>query len=353
MNQLIVVTGSKGAGKSIAAATVAPPKEAEKMFVVDTENSMSDIVDQVKFGRYIKAYDRLKPDTKMLTSIAGGKMPWVSETERNTLVEYYRWFIDMLDKELKDKQFKYLVIDTAEPIEASFAAAAEAGGKQFGWSGSRAYGRLETEAVRPLYENLLQAIYARGVETILLTTHLKRVWEDNSPIPNAVKPGGRLTVLTRLSTLMLWLVPNVGNEDGAPAALVLKARMGKLVATDKGWETRRILPQRIPHFSWMDVERYRQQPANLANPAPGETPTQAEQNMISEMLTDEQMKLMVVGAEIQLKQMQGGSPMLTAPQIDMHMLEGLKAQNLPPAEIAQRLGAPLPAVLSAIRTNGA
>lgn len=351
MKQLIVITGSKGAGKSTAAATIAPPKEAAQMFVIDTENSMSDIVDQVKFGRYVRAYERFKLDANMMSNIAGGKLPWVSEAQRSTLVDYYQWFVKMLDKDLTANKYKYLVIDTAEPIEASFAAAVEANNKQFGWSGSKAYGRLETEGVRPLYEHMLEAIFARGVETIVLTTHLRRMWEDNTPIPNAVKPGGRLAVLTRLSTLMLWLVPNVGNSDGAPAALVLKARMGKMVATDAGWQTQRILPQRIPHFSWMDVNRYRQTPADLSNPAPGELPTDAEQSMISEMLTDEQLKLMVVGAELQLKQAQS-APMLAAPvPIDMQRLAELKAQELSPADIAKELGAPLPAVLSAMR-NG-
>lgn len=351
MKQLITITGPKGSGKSTAAATIAPPKEAGQMFVIDTENSMSDIVDQVKFGRYVRAYERFKLDAKMLGNIAGGNLPWVSDSERSTLADYYQWFIKMLDTDLTPGKYKYLVIDTAEPIEASMAAAVEANKKQFGWSGSKAYGRLETEGVRPLYEHLLEAIYARGVETILLTTHLRRMWEDNTPIPNAVKPGGRLAVLTRLSTLMLWLVPNVGNPDGAPAGLVLKARMGKMVATDKGWETRRILPQRIPHFSWIDVDAYRKTPADMINPQPGETPTLAEQSMISEMLTDEQMKLMIVGAELQLKQAQA-TPLLATPiPLDMERLQALKAEGLTPADIAKELGAPLPAVLASIR-NG-
>lgn len=350
MKQLIVITGNKGAGKSTAAATVAPPSEADKVFVIDTENSMSDIVDQINFGCYVRAYERFKLDANMLTKVAKGELPWVTDTQRGAMADYYHWFIKMLDEKLTNGKYKYLVIDTVEPLEMSFAAAIEADKKTFGWSGSKAYGKLETEGVRPLYENLLEAIYARGIETIVLTTHLHSVWQDDKPILNKIKPGGRLTVLTRLSTLMFWLVPNVGNEDGAPAAIVLKARMGKMTATPTGWQTRRILPQRIPHFSWMDVDNYKANPANLAEPGYGETPTASEQEMISEMLTNEQMRLMVAGAEIQLKQMQD-SPMLTKPTVSTEAIIALANTGIPPIEVAQQLGIPLPIVLSAIKTT--
>jgi hypothetical protein len=182
----------------------------------------------------------------------------------------------------------------------------------------------------------------------LLTTHLHSVWQDDKPVLNKIKPGGRLTLLTRLSTLMLWLVSNVGNEDGAPAALVLKARMGKMIAGPDGWQTRRILPQRIPHFSWMDVNNYRQNPASFTNPTPGEIPTPSEQEMISEMLTSEQMRLMVAGAEIQLKQMQD-TPMISRPPAPTEAILNLHRSGTSPAEIAQQLSVPLPLVLASIR----
>lgn len=351
MNELIVVTGSKGSGKTIAAATFAPPSEADKVFAIDTENSMSDVINYIKFGKYIKAYQRFNLDPSMLTDVANGKLPWVTEKQRGQLVQYYQWFVEMLDKELTPGKFKYLVIDTIEPIEAAMTGAVQANGKQFGWDGNKAFGKLEVDGIRPLYEGILTAVYARGVEHIILTSHLHQPWDGDKPIANKVKPGGRLTLLTRLSTLMLWMVPNVGNEDGAPAALVLKARMGKMTPTPNGWQTRRILPQRIPHFSWIDINAYKEQPANFINPAPGEVPTPSEQDMISEMLTNEQMKLMVMGAELQLKQMQVPAMLVNNSPIDAEQLAALKDQGLQPAEIAKELGAPLPAVLAAMR-NG-
>jgi hypothetical protein len=348
MKQLIVITGSKGSGKSTAAATIAPPSEADKVFVIDTENSMSDIVDQIQFGQYVRAYERMKLDATMLESIAKGDLPWVSNSQRNAMVDYYYWFITTFKERLTEGKYKYLIIDTVEPLEMAFTAAVQANPKMFGWSGASAYGKIETEGIRPLYEGLLEAIYARGVETIVLTTHLHSVWQDKQPVLNKIKPGGRLTLLTRLSTLMLWLVSNVGNEDGAPAALVLKARMGKMIAGPDGWQTRRILPQRIPHFSWMDVNNYRQNPASFTNPASGEIPTPSEQEMISEMLTSEQMRLMVAGAEIQLKQMQD-TPMISRPPAPTEAILNLHRSGAAPAEIAQQLSVPLPLVLASIR----
>lgn len=351
MKQLIVITGSKGAGKSTAAATIAPPSEADKVFVIDTENSMSDIVDQIDFGQYVRAYERMKLDATMLERIAKNDLPWVSDSQRGAMADYYNWFITMLNERLTVNKYKYLIIDTVEPLEMAFTAAVQANPKAFGWSGSKVYGKLETEGVRPLYEHLIEAIYARGIETIVLTTHLHSVWQDDKPVLNKIKPGGRLTVLTRLSTLMLWMLPNVGNEDGAPGAMVLKARMGKMIATPTGWQTRRILPQRIPHFSWMDVDAYKRNPANLADPTPGEVPTPSEQDMISEMLTNEQMRLMVAGAEIQLKQMQD-TAMISRPQIQVptEAIANLHSSGSTPADIAAQLAVPLPLVLSAIKS---
>jgi len=353
MRELIVVTGSKGAGKSTALATLSPPGTEKRVFVIDTENSMSDIAGQVEFGQYIRTYEQYNPDDKMLDLIAKGKLPWVSGDQRSSLVKLYEWFVEMLSTKLTPGKFDTVLIDTIEPIEMAMAAAVDLGKKNFGWSGSRAYGRMETEGVRPLYENLFEAIYARGVSQIAVSTHIKRVWEDDKPVLNKIKPGGRLAVLTRLSSLMLWLVPNVGNPDGAPAALVLKARKGKMIAVDGEWEVRRILPQRVPHFSWKDLKSYENHPANLANPAEGEVPTSGEQDMISEMLTDEQMKLMVVGAELELESKKQGKvisatePTLTDEQ--KKKIKEMADEGIPYPSIAKSLAVSIPEVVEVAR----
>ncbi len=315
---IIVITGPRGSGKSTALARYPKPSELSKMLVVDTEGSMSDIVESNKrlnlsFGAYIQAYERFPVSADMLNLIAQDKLPWVSPEQKSALVQYYHWFTNALSKTLEQGKFKYLAIDTVEPIEAAMTAWAETEKQKSGWSGSRAYGRLEVEAVRPLYENLLEAISRRGVETILLSSHLKRVWENDKPILNKVQPGGRLVVLSRLSSMMFWLVPS-DNADGAPAAIVLKARKGKESVDNDSWVITRPLPRRIPHFTWGDVARYERDGCDLAHPAKGESLTDDEREMISEFLTDEQMRLMVLGAEMEAQQAPIQSPVIPVVQ---------------------------------------
>lgn len=308
MKKIIVVTGSRASGKTTALARFPRPSELSKMMFIDTEDSASDIIEsnkamKVDFGEYVRAYERFKPNGNMLDLIAKGNLPWVSAQQRSALQNYYDWFIEMLNQKLEQDKFKFLAIDTIEPIEAAMTAWVESNRQKSGWSGNKAFGRLETEGVRPLYENLLEAIARRGVEYILLSSHLKRVWENDKPILNKLEPGGRIVVLSRLSSRMFWLVPEPSNADGAPAAIVLKARKASESISKNEWITKRPLPRRIPHFTRADLERYEAQGCDLINPKVGETITPAEQEMISEFLTDEQMRLMVLGAEMDARKM--------------------------------------------------
>jgi len=353
MGKMIVLTGAKGSGKSTALATIAPPRESNKVFVVDTEMGMSDIVNQVDFGYYLRAHERFDMGDRMLTRIAKGDLPWVSKGQKNSLVEYYHWFVNEMDIKLEDGKYKYLIIDTIEPIEAAMTAAVDDGVKKFGWGGSRAYGRMETEGVRPLYENMIESFYQRGVEVVGISTHIKPVWMDDKPIMNKVKPGGRIAVLSRLSSLMLWLVQDDTNEDGAPAALVLKARLGKMVADNGGWKVQRVLPKRIPRFTWSEIDRYMEYPANMADPASGELPSSSEIDMISEFLTDEQMKLMVIGAEMERDLARQGKGVLNNGIESLlgdvsDEIQGevgiLFASGVPAPLIAKRIGLSLPQV---------
>jgi hypothetical protein len=361
MKKLYVITGPRGSGKSTALVSKVPPVQAEldKLCVVDTEDSMSDIVDELesnglKFGCYIRMFERIRPDIDMLAEIAKGNPPWVDEEQKTQWVGYYEYFVKRLSKELESGKFQYLALDTIEPIEAAMTAAVDKGKKVFGWSGSRAFGKMETEGVRPLYYGLLEAVHRRGVQDILLSSHLKQPWtqgKDAQPIPGKVKPGGRLVVLSFLSTAMFWLVQG-GNADGAPAALVLKARMGKMGVVNGQWDIKTCLPQRIPHFTWADVERYRQHPADLANPAPGERISAEETAMISEVLSNEQMKLMVAArtepAIVRVAESQPvdvGKVITAAPgDVKREAARALAAQGWDAMKIAAELKTPPPIV---------
>ncbi len=362
MKSIYVVTGPRGSGKSTAVARFAKPSELSKMVVVDTEDSMSDIIKNnealgYQFGAYIRMYDRFKIDQDLLDAIAKGKLPWVSAQQKSALLGYYEFFVHEINSVLEKGKYEFLGIDTVEPIEAAMATWAETNRQASGWSGKRAYGGLEVEAIRPLYENLFEGIARRGVKNIILASHLKRVWEEDKPILNKVQPGGRLVLLSRISTAMFWLVAGAGNTDGAPAAIVLKARKATETVSNDEWVIKRILPERIPHFTWQDVRGYETTGCDLRNPKPGETITEAEREMISEFLTDEQMKLMVLGAEMELEGMKietivspqqtnGFEPKREDSRL-AERIKGMKVEGLGLKTIADTLGISLGEVLKA------
>jgi hypothetical protein len=352
--KIFVVTGPKGVGKSTALATYPRPSEMERVCVLDTEDSMGEIIELFEkrghpFGRVIRAYDRFEVGEEMLTRMAKGDNPWVDDRQKSSLIGYYDWLVRELASTLRPKgAFSHFLIDTIGPIEAAMTAAVEDGKSKFGWSGVSAYGRKETEGVRPLYDALLEGIHRTGVKTFLIASHTKPVWIDKRPVPGKVKPGGRMAVLARLSTAMFWLVHNPENMDGAPAALVLKSRVGEMAIEDDRWEPRRVLPEKIPHFSWKDVDRYRESPADFANPGPGETMTAQEREMTSEFFSSAQLKYMMAGRDREpaaIKPQQGSIEVM--PQVsttDKERAREMFAQGMNKAEIAVVLNLPPPLV---------
>ena len=88
------------------------------------------------------------------------------------------------------------------------------------------------------------------------------------------------------------------------------------------------------------MKNYEENPANLRNPQPGEVPTEGEMEMISEFLTDEQMKLMVVGAQLELEASSSG--VLTQPENGkIEEISNLLDEGKSPMEVARELGVTL------------
>lgn len=345
---------------SISTFPKATKDDMGKMFVVDTEDSMSDILEHNKrlgleFGGYVRMYDRFRVGEDMLERIAQGRLPWVDKKQKRALLQYWDYFIEQIDEQMKDGQFKYVGIDTVEPIEAAMAAWVESNRQKSGWSGSRAYGRLETEGVRPLYENLLEALFSRGAEHIILTSHLKRVWENDHPVLNKLQPGGRLALLARISSMMFWLMKEASGK-GAPAAITLKARACIMEVEGEEWMPRRALPDRIPSFTWREVREYLEKGYDNDNPKQGETLSVEERSMISELLTDAQMRLMLASVEKeaemakavrQVEVMGQGEVEIDDDQADI-VRDLMKDKELSPMQVAEQSGMSLPDVVRII-----
>ena len=365
--EVIVITGAKGSGKTTTAITYARPSESKKIVVVDTEGSALDLIKKMKakgqeIGCYVDMYERLQVKEDLLNQIAQGKLPWLTKEQKSALVGYYLFFLKRMDEVLVKGKYKYLVIDTCEPIEAGMAAWVEVNRVASGWSGQRDHGKFEHEAVRPLYEAMLESFALRGIECVLMTSHLKDKWLNDKPVPGKITPGGRLALLSRLSSIMLWMVGNVGNASGAPAAIVMKARRAQVDVVDDEWVIKKPLPQRIKDFSWTEVRRYEREGCDHAQPKEGEVMTADEMDMISEFLNKEQMRLMVLGAEVELEQMKakqmpfiGGEAFsLEAPSLAPELVEQIRVlskepHNLKPVQIKTQLGVSIKDVLETLK----
>ena len=373
-------TGGKGSGKSTAVAYYARPSEISKAVVIDNEDSMSDILENLErkglsFGHYARAYERLgstEDRQKMISRIARGDLPWIDSAQRSMLVKYWEWYVKTLDKIFSSGNYKYLVIDSTEPLEGAAAAWAEANPSKSSWAQrKRKFGKNEVEAIRPLIEYTLEAVHQCGVSDILLTAHLKTPWLEDSkgntrPILDKVVPGGRTKIWRRVTTGMFWLVrpARPANPVGAPSAIILKARRGDLDVDAKNdeWDTTSLIPPRIPMFTWREWHRYEREGWNPLNPKEGELLYPDEQKMISELLSDAQMELMILGTQLAIEEQRNNNRSfglvshtsktfstdeLTSEQIEQ--IKSLKAEGKTPRSIAKSLGISIRKVKGALK----
>ena len=315
IHQLITITGARGTGKSILAATHAI-KDAgadkgkidaahDAVAYFDTENSANRYREELRrnglgdFGLYVDLQTKftglLPTDDDLLKRLNRGEVPWVDNNQRNALIGYYKHILGAFSA-IPRNRYKVLVLDTGEKLEAGMAAYVETNKADFGIT-STADGRLWTQGVFPLYDNLVHAIYGRGIETLILVFHLANVWENRRIVPGKVKASGK-KILQRLSSLMFWLVNDSRNPNGEPAALLLKERMVKFTFENGRYSPRRMLPRRIPLCDWYTIDKYLQDGYNISSPKPTEVISPTEEEMISDFLTDAQTALMLADARL-------------------------------------------------------
>lgn len=315
---IVMLTGPRNSGKTFAAVTICRPSAVGRMYYDDAERSGNQAITEIENqGLRIGFYNDLErrfsgelpKESDLLSRINAGQLPWASSKEQNVLEHYWEYTLGCLDKHLKPGEFDIYIHDTLATLEAGMAAWVENrrgfGVGKAGWT-STAFGRMWNEGVFPLYKQFIESLFARGVKVIVFTSHLKTPWTEGKnphPIQGKVEPQGK-KILYMLGTLMVWLVKNPENADGAPAGLILKERLGKLQVVDDKWKPQRMLPERVPHFTWWgfgeerdSVEWYLKNGTDLKNPRPDEVANEKEREMISEFMTDEQMKLMIVQYE--------------------------------------------------------
>jgi len=315
---VVVLTGPKNSGKTFAAITICRPSAIGQVYYDDAERSGNRAIAEIQSqGLEIGFYNDLESrfsgmlpkEADLLSRINAGQLPWASSKEQNVLEHYWEYTLECLNEHLLPGKFAIYIHDTLVTMEAGMAAWVANrrgfGEGKAGWT-STAYGRMWNEGVYPLYKQFIESLFDRGVKVIVFTSHLKTPWTEGKnphPIQGKVEPQGK-KILYMLGTLIIWLVKNPANADGAPAGLVLKERLGKLQVVDDKWKPRRMLPERIPHFSWWgfgedrdSVEWYLEHGVDLSNPRTDEVMNSSEREMVSELMTDAQMRLMTVQYE--------------------------------------------------------
>jgi hypothetical protein len=320
---VIVLTGGFNTGKTTGAYTFEPPSNIGRVFIHDGESSGNRFIEQLakrgnKFGFYMNLDDRWvettgKRTADLLKQLSIGSLPWANTKERDSMINFYLWVLDDLDKNLQPGMFDTYIFDPVERLEAGMQAWVEANRDASGWS-RRGYGEMWRKGFYPLYRGLFTAIHDRGVKTIILTAHLGNPWTDEGPVPGKVKPRAK-PELFKLSQFYGWLVNEPSNVHGEPACVVLKERLGTVDENqDDTWNTQRRIPRRIPRFTWDEVQRYLTEGCNLANPAPGEVPSAEEEEMINDALSDKQMQLMLLRAQTAYLEKRAASSF--TPQLD-------------------------------------
>jgi len=358
---LIVLAGARGTGKTIAASSYLPPSRIKEVYYHDGENSANrvrqNLHDQgLDFGYYLNLDERyaksLPSNNDLLNRISSGKLPWVNSREQNSLIDFWHYIVDDIDKNLIPGKFSVYVHDPVERLESAMVAWVEKEKHATGWSNANPRGGMWTQAYYPLYYNLMEAIWGRGVDVIIFTAHLGNVWEGQGRNTHIVPGKVKVSIKPQLSKhmqLYAWLVSDERNTDKAPAAIIIKERLGKMRINEAEdtWESSPGLPRRVPHFTWDDIQRYVQDGFDQANPSPGEVLSQQESQLIDDTFySDEQMKLMLMWAKTDLAKIASSNPALltTSGEVQVNpasLARELSQAGIAPEQIAAQLGKPV------------
>lgn len=281
MTGVMKISGYRGLGKSFLAATADAP---ENIAFLDYEAKGQGIHRQLNFGMY-----------RALTSEATAGDP----------ISLYNLSMETFANLEQDK-FTVVVLDNISPLERAMNAEGRRGAKEY----SEEFGlnlknvmRGSFGGTKPIVNFMISSrisnvLHSRGVKLIIAISHIKAQWGAGGPIPNKRRELGA-DRWQQLSILSLMLIP--GEFAPIPAALVQKEQLGLLTwNADKREHTiQRRLPFRLPQCTFAEIRRYLREPANLADPAPGEMPTVDESDPFSEKLSKEQIALMTLALKKQ------------------------------------------------------
>lgn len=282
------LTGMRGVGKSFLSAQADNPAN---VIFWDFEEKGSGIDEQLHFGQY--------------TSMS-------SEAARTFGMDYAPIQLYELIKgkaqAIPKGRFSVMVLDNLEPLETALYQQVKKYPMNYGISAknaeSGAYGGA-WPGVNYLVSGFLNLIYSKGIRLVIVTAHLKNVWAPTGPIPNKFKPKGvdRWHELSILSLVLL-----TAESAPVPSALVQKEQLAKAsfnIETGEV-EVQRRLPLRISKCTFAEIRRYLKEPADINNPAKGESPTDEETNPFSDKFSKDQLAYLTAAANAQAAGRQEG-----------------------------------------------
>jgi hypothetical protein len=350
------ITGRRGVGKSFLAAQADIP---DNVVYFDFEAKAEGLHNQLHFGAYY-------PVTEMAVGrgVAG------------------TWdvMLDLISK-LPLNRYTVAVIDNVSPLELAMKAEATRNAKlyakefslQEGNITAGRYGGASSVVNFLVTDKICAPLHAKGIQLIVVTAHVKPPWANGVPISNKWNSLGA-TRWQELSILSLVLV--AGEHAPVPAALVQKEQLGSITfdAEQGEFVIQRRLPLRIPRCTFAEVKRYIREPANLANPAVGEKPSDDEYYQFSEELSKEQLSIMRMALEVEKRsadeeaaRSNNGGPLIGSleafevppasppvemtPELNKRILtlkaEGKSAQEIKKLLSDDKLEVPLPMIIKA------
>ncbi len=291
--EITIVTGPYGCGKSTF--TLGTGASPERTLVIDFEKSQSSFAAQLPL-KYVDM------QAEMAKAYPNGYR----------MIDLYARVTRIVD-EVPEGLYDVLILDNASPMEDAVTAYVEAHPSDFGHTPQQynSMSGLKWGDVKVLYGQVLTR-WGSKFKMIFIVVHLRDKWVGNQvqkdhfgkPIQ---EPKGKET-LDQLSSLFVWLEHG---PNGIPSAKVLKCRVDRKVWVpdpanapadiptkyldplngEPGIVSVPVLPLRLPQCTWPAIRDYMRHPADLANPKPGEMPSEQQ---LSE---DDRLKLRAMIAD--------------------------------------------------------
>jgi hypothetical protein len=277
------LTSHRGCGKSYLAASADRP---ENILFVDFELKGQGIDSQLNFGKYLSI-------TSMTATEKG-----FDYKPLDTWAVFKRELI-----KVEKGKYTVAILDNIDPLEAAMLAEAKKFPTMYNINPQNAitgaFGGA-WPAVASLVSGVVNHLFGKGIRLVIATAHLKSPWAGGAPVLNAWRPKG----IERWHELsILSLVLTKGENSPQPSALVMKEQLATATFNEKTQEVeiQRRLPLRIPRCTFAEIRRYLREPADLANPAKGETPDAEEAASYSDKFSRDQLFAIQLAQEVRLK----------------------------------------------------